>query len=69
MHDLLIQGISKSLMRSLRELAASNGRSAEQEAFAIIKDVVHGPASKAFGEALMSMPNVGLDSDFERHNC
>lgn len=68
MHTMLIAGIDESLMRSIRSRAALHDRTPEEEALAILEGVAHRPGWRSFGEALMSMPDVGLDSDFAREN-
>ncbi|MGC7405280.1 FitA-like ribbon-helix-helix domain-containing protein [Pandoraea pneumonica] len=55
-------------MRSIRSRAALHDRTPEEEALAILEGVAHRPGWRSFGEALMSMPDVGLDSDFAREN-
>ncbi|MFC2538550.1 MAG: DNA-binding protein, partial [Lautropia mirabilis] len=46
--------------------AAANGRSAEAEHRAILLETLQRPPRKPLAEILASMPDVGLDSDFER---
>ena len=54
MTSLLVRGLDESLVQALKQRAAANGRSAEAEHRAILPEI------------LASMPDVGLDSDFER---
>jgi len=66
MADLLVHGIDDALMQSLREQAAGHGRSAEAEHREILALALRPPKKRSFAEALMSMPEVGEDADFER---
>ncbi len=66
MANLLVRGIDDTLVQSLREQAASHGRSAEAEHREILAEALRRPKKRSFAEALMSMPNVGEDADFER---
>jgi plasmid stability protein len=63
---LIVRNVDDSLVQALRELAASHGRSAESEHREILASVLTRPRRKTFTEALMEIPDVGLDSDFER---
>jgi len=65
MANLLVHGIDDALMQSLREQAAGHGRSAEAEHREILA-LARPPKKRSFAEALMSMPKVGEDADFER---
>jgi plasmid stability protein len=66
MANLLVRGIDDSLVQSLREQAAANGRSAEAEHRDILARALSRPKKRSFAEVLASMPNVGEDADFER---
>ena len=66
MANLLVRGIDEALVRSLRERAAAHGRSLEAEHREILKAALFRLKRRPFNEVLASMPNVGLDSDFER---
>ncbi|WP_353193904.1 DNA-binding protein [Pandoraea pnomenusa] len=68
MHMMLIEGIDEALMRSIRSRAALHGRTPEEEVLTILDNVARVPGFRTLGEALLAMPNVGLDSDFERIN-
>ena len=57
MTSLLVRGLDESLVHALKQRAAANGRSAEAEHRAILLATLQRPPS---------MPDVGLDSDFER---
>ena len=66
MANLLVRGIDDALVQSLREQAAAHGRSAEAEHREILARALRRPKKRSFAEALMSMPDVGQDADFER---
>jgi len=66
MANLLVRVIDDALMQSLREQAAAHGRSAEAEHREILARALRHPKRRSFGTALMSMPEVGEDADFER---
>ncbi|RQS08815.1 DNA-binding protein [Burkholderia sp. Bp9002] len=66
MANLLVRNVDDSIVQSLREQAAANGRSAEAEHRAILVSALGRPKRRTFAEALMSMPNVGEDTDFQR---
>ena len=66
MTSLLGRGLDESLVHALKQRAAANGRSAEAEHRAILLETLQRPPRKPLAEILASMPDVGLDSDFER---
>lgn len=68
MADLVLHDINKELLQSLAKRAGINGRSAAEEHLAILKAALAIRNHGNFAKALMSMPNVGLDMDFERQN-
>ena len=67
--NLIVRNVDEEVVQSLKEQAARNGRSAEAEHRAILKAALLQPRKRSFNEVLASMPNVGLDSDFERNRC
>jgi plasmid stability protein len=64
--NLVVRNLDEDLVQALKERAAQNGVSAEAEHREILKAALTKPKRRPFNEILMSMPNVGLDSDFER---
>jgi len=64
--NLIVRNLDEDLVQALKERAAKNGVSAEAEHREILKAALSRPKRRPFNEVLMSMPNVGLDSDFER---
>jgi len=68
MANLIVRGVDESIVRALKERAGEHGRSAEAEHREILASVLARPRRRSFAEVLASMPNAGLDSDFERPN-
>jgi antitoxin FitA len=66
MATLIVRNVDERLVQALRELAASHGRSSESEHREILASVLGRPRRRTFAEALMEIPDVGQDSDFER---
>ncbi|MBR8063991.1 DNA-binding protein [Burkholderia ambifaria] len=66
MANLLVRNVDDSIVQSLRERAAANGRSAEAEHRAILAEALGRPKRRTFAQVLMSMPDVGADADFQR---
>ncbi len=66
MTRLLVRDLEPEVVTALKQQAAKHGRSAEAEHREILKQALLGPKKKSFAQILMDMPNVGLDSDFER---
>ena len=66
MSRLLVRDLEPEIVQALKRRAAEHGRSAEAEHREILKQVLLGPRKKSFAQVLAGMPNVGLDSDFER---
>jgi antitoxin FitA len=66
MPDLLVRGVDEELVRALKERAGTHGRSAEAEHRAILAEALARPRRRTFAEVLASMPEVGVDADFER---
>ncbi|MGA2675054.1 MAG: hypothetical protein ABSE99_17705 [Terracidiphilus sp.] len=64
--NLVVRNVEEAIVQSLKEQAARNGRSAAAEHRAILKAALAQPRKRSFNEVLASIPNVGLDSDFER---
>ena len=66
MADLLVRGVDDELVRALKERAGSHGHSAEAEHREILASALQRPRRKSFAQLLATMPDVGLDADFER---
>jgi plasmid stability protein len=67
--NLIVRDVEEEVVQSLKEQAARNGRSVAAEYRAILKAAVAKPQRRSFAEVLASIPNVGLDSDFERNRA
>jgi antitoxin FitA len=63
--NLIVRNVAPEIVKSLKEQAARNGRSAEAEHRAILEAALRRPRKRSFYEVLALMPNVGRDSDFE----
>jgi len=63
--NLIVRDVEANLVTSLKEKAARNGRSVAAEHRAILRAALTKPHKRSFNEVLASIPNVGLDSDFE----
>lgn len=68
MADLLVRGVDEGLVQALKKRAGAHGRSAEAEHRAILAAALMSPPRRNLAELLGSMPDVGQDADFERHD-
>jgi plasmid stability protein len=66
MATLIVRDVDEALVRALKARAAENGRSVEAEHRAILTETLAQPKRRSFAEVLASMPDVGLDADFQR---
>jgi len=66
MTDLLVRGVDEEIVRALKERAVAHGRSAEAEHREILVAALVHPRKRSFAAVLASMPDVGVDTDFER---
>lgn len=66
MANLIVRNLDQRVVEALKLRAARNGRSAEAEHRALLEELLLKPGRKSFAEVLSSMPNVGLEEDFER---
>ncbi len=66
MTRLLVRNLDPEITQALKRRAAKHGRSAEAEHREILRQALLEPKKKSFAQVLVSMPNVGQDSDFER---
>lgn len=69
MANLLVRGVDEAIVKALKERAGEHGHSAEAEHRAILVQALVRPRRRSFAEVLASMPNVGVDADFERMNA
>jgi plasmid stability protein len=67
MGQLIVRNVDEKLVRALKLRAAANGRSAEAEHREILREAL-APARpiRTLKDALLSIPAVGDDADFER---
>ena len=68
MADLLVRGVDDGLVQALKKRAGAHGRSAEAEHRAILAAALMTPPRRNLAELLRSMPDVGVDTDFERQD-
>ena len=68
MPSLIVRNLDENIINALKVRAAAHRHSMEAEHRAILAEVLMKPRPKSLAEVLASMPNVGLDSDFERVN-
>ncbi len=66
MANLLVRGVDDALVAALKERAGAHGVSAEAEHRQILFDALSLPSRRSLSEALASIPDVGIDADFER---
>lgn len=68
MPQLIVRQIEEKVVKKLKEQAGQHGVSMEEEHRRILREALLGNSVKrpSFKEALLSMPNVGEDKDFER---
>ena len=66
MANLVVRNIDDEIVRALKARAGEQGISAEAEHRKILETALITPRKKSFAEVLLTIPNVGLDADFER---
>jgi antitoxin FitA len=66
MAQLLVRNLSPELVRRLRSRATRHGRSAEAEHREILRRALAHAEERTLGDALLVMPDVGMDRDFRR---
>ena len=66
--NLVVRNIDDELAQALKERAASHGRSAEAEHREILRMALQRPRRRSFLDVLSLIPDVGEDSDFDRHS-
>ncbi|MFZ0409629.1 MAG: DNA-binding protein [Cyanobium sp.] len=69
MADLLVREVDDGIVQTLKKRGGAHGRSAEAEHRAIQAAALMSPPRRNLAELLGSMPDVGLDTDFERYPC
>ena len=67
MAQLIVRNLEEELVARLRQRAAKNKRSAEEEHRSILREVLMPEKRRlAFKDFLLSMPDAGSDEDFAR---
>lgn len=66
MANLLVRNIDDDIVKALKARAGEHGISAEAEHRRILESALIAPKRKTLAEALLSIPAVGTDADFER---
>lgn len=66
MPSLVVRKIDSEIVQALKTRAGQRGISAEAEHRRILELILLKPKRKSFAEALLAIPTVGHDSDFER---
>ncbi len=61
--QLIVRNLDEDLVARLKRRAAAHGRSAEEEHRQLLRQVLR---TEGLAEALLAIPNVGTDNDFER---
>ena len=67
MAQLMVRNLPEDLVKALKQRAAKNNRSAEQEHREILQAALRGPRRRSLADVLAAMPNGGTDEDFARH--
>ena len=66
MAQLIVRDLPEDLVKVLKQRAAKNNRSTEQEHREILQSVLGSPRRRHLADVLAAIPNVGEDSDFQR---
>jgi antitoxin FitA len=66
MPNLIVRNVPEDVIRALKKRAGRHGTSAEAEHRKILTQALLKTRKRSFAEAIAGMPDVGMDSDFER---
>lgn len=66
MANLVVRNVDDDIVKALKARAGKHGISAEAEHRRILESSLLRPKKKSFTEALMAIPSVGQDADFDR---
>lgn len=66
MADLLVRGVEDGIVQALKTRVGAHGRSADAEHRTILTEDLLTPPHRHLADLLASLPDVGLDSDFQR---
>lgn len=69
MAQLVVRNLDNDIVQSLKQRAAAQNCSAEEEHRKILQAALRGPKRRSFGDVLAAMPNVGEDADFMREHA
>lgn len=61
--QLIVRNLDEDLVQRLKRRAAAHGRSMEEEHRRLLRQVLR---PEGLAEALLAMPDIGDDADFER---
>lgn len=64
--NLVVRNVDPAVAAALKLAAATHGRSAEAEHREILRTALCQPARRSFKDVLASMPDVGMDEDFDQ---
>ena len=62
------RGVDDAIVQALKKRAGAHGRSQEAELRAILATALQSPPRRKLADLLASMPDVGLDADFQRQD-
>lgn len=68
MATITLHHVDDALLQSLKIRANQQGQTEDAVLRQILLDALAPLPKKTFAEVLAAMPNVGLDTDFERHH-
>jgi plasmid stability protein len=66
MANLLVRNVEAEVVEALKARSGKHGVSAEEEHRRILRAALLKPRKKSFAEALLAIPDVGEDRDFQR---
>lgn len=66
MANLIVRNVDEAIVTALKARAGQEGISAEAEHRKILERALLHPTKKSFAQALCTIPQVGMDSDFQR---
>ncbi len=66
MANLIVRNVDEAIVMALKAKAGQEGISAEAEHRKILERALLRPAKKSFSDVLRTIPQVGIDSDFQR---
>ena len=64
---LTLTDVDEDIVVALKKRATAHGRSLRDEHLEILKNALQGIKKRPLDDILRNMPDVGTDSDFDRH--